>query len=191
MMTIRLKMNEHGEHARATQTGDHRMVQLVIPLPRAVAVEVKSCVALLSLDGGEPIVTQLITEGDSGDAYIKEKKAYLVLHQPWSYCSWMRLQLECYSGAMGNTDSFIARSAISEVITFKDSLAHGLEDLPEALAAPGAVSELISLLPALRELLAGGGLPGDLQALVDAAVENALAPWITALWNGLNGPSQK
>ena len=192
MRTIRLEMIHAGPGSdkHAGPAGEHRMTRLVIPLPALPPKsKVQSCVLMLSLDSAAPVASPLILPGAAGDAYLKGKLACYVLPQRQTCCRVLRVQLECYSNPEGR--DWIARTEISERIMFSPALTNSLESLPEALAAPGAISELISLLPALRELLAGGGLPDDLQALVDAAVKNALAPWITALWNGLNGPSQK
>ena len=127
------------------------MARLIIPLPSDVKSGVRSCVVLLALDGNSPLISTLIMEGNSGDAYIAKGCVYFVLQQSHTPRESLRVQLECYSDPMG--ECFIARSGISEQILFEPALADSLEDLPEAQSDPDAISELIGILPQLRTLL--------------------------------------
>ena len=154
MRKIQLTMQDSGS-VWAGQKGDHRMAQLIIPLPEDVAKKVKSCVVIYSMDYAKTALSPLVTAGSDGDAYIRSGKVYIVLHQTQTLHGSLRVQLECYSDTKG--ECWICRSAKSEKIKFRPSLAGSLDELPEARADPGAISELISMIPGLRGLLAGGG----------------------------------
>jgi len=148
-------MNPDGPPVEATLSGDHRMARMIIPLPAKVRGQVRSCVVMLSLDGAPPVLSALITEGTVGDAYIKDGSVYFVLRQPMTFTGALRVQLECYSDPEG--DCFIARSRISERIRLERSLAWSLDDLPEAQASPGLLSDIASRWPDIVALLEGGG----------------------------------
>jgi hypothetical protein len=166
MRQIILKMNPDAQiKDHVQQSGDHRVVQLVMPLPKAPS-DILSCVLIKRLDG-ELEVSQLITVGAAGDAYISEGMVYYTLYQPASFGEELRVQLECYSGPAGA--EFVARSKVSERITFRWSLAGSLAGLPEVSSNPSAISELIGMLGWLRELqAASGGDTGDLAQRVAA-----------------------
>jgi len=164
------------------------MVLLVIPLPAGTAAKIRSCVVLLSPDDKPAQVSTLLQIGNSGDAYIKAKKAYFVLRQEMTYCRVLRVQLQCYPEPFPpNLEHFISRTELSERIMFSPALADGLEDLPEAQQNPGAVSEIIGYLAWLRRTGLSGNLPvwdgdawpgsgttGDIE-FVALSVEEALA----------------
>jgi len=159
LKTIRLKMRRDADGVSATRAGDHRMSRLVIPIPRSVKDQVRSCIVLLSMDNSQPSISAFITEGESGDAYIDEGNVYFVLLQQHTLGQNLRVQLECYSAPIPSEENFIARSGVSEQIMFEPSLADSLDDLPEAQMNPGAISELISKLPWLRRTGTDDDLP--------------------------------
>jgi hypothetical protein len=144
-------MNQNLPDKRAGPRGEDRMTRLAIPLPASTASKIRSCVVLLSLDNATEKTSQLLQIGNSGDAYIKAKRAYFVLRQEMTYCRALQVQLECYSDPAG--DHFISRTDLSERIIFSPALADGLDDLPETQSTPGAISELISMIPELRKLI--------------------------------------
>jgi hypothetical protein len=156
---LRLKMDEHAVAVQATQVGDHRTVRLTIPLPEEFAKATRSCIVMLSLDGGPPMLSQLITPGKTGDAYIKGKNVFFVLHQPHTLGRALTVQLECYSDPAGSL--YICRSPVSERIIFQPSLAGNLDSTPDARSPPGVLSELAAMLPQLRELIGGDPVPRE------------------------------
>jgi len=154
-----MQKNGSAADVKATQSGDHRMVQLVMPLPRNVVKNAKSCVVLLSLDGAAPVLSPIVTTGTHGDHFMHNGLVYFKLQQTHTFCRVLQVQLECYSDPCG--EIFICRSPTSERIMFGQSLAHGLDGLHEVQQKPNAASELFGMLPALRILVGqGGGLAG-------------------------------
>ena len=85
MKTITLKMRDSPNYFQhGGQRGEHRMVQLVIPLPRERLPEIVSCVALFSCDDElvlSPIILAALPSGtgDPGDCYIQDGKVHIVL----------------------------------------------------------------------------------------------------------------
>jgi hypothetical protein len=122
--------------------------------------EIVSCVALFSCDD-ELVLSPIILPGDSGDCYIKDGKAHIVLWQRLTQCWVLRVQLECYGDAGGTL--FIDRTAISEPVVFAKSLADGVRT--DYLPEPAAITELLEAMhrhgnmTILEEL---GDLAGDL-----------------------------
>jgi len=134
MKSIALKMRDSPRLQHyAGQRGDHRMVKLVVPLPKERLREIQSCVALFSCDN-QLALSPIILPGDAGDCYIRDGKAHIVLWQRLTQCWVLRVQLECF----GNTDGtqFIARTAISEPVVFSKSLTDSISTncLPESSA---------------------------------------------------------
>jgi len=161
MKTINLKMRDSPNFFQhGGQRGDHRLVKLVIPLPRARLREINSCVALFSCDD-ELVLSPLLLPGSSGDCYIKDGKAHIVLWQRLTQCWVLRVQLECYGNADGTM--FIDRTAISEPVVFAKSLADGIRT--DYLPEPTALTELLEAMhrhgnkTVLEEL---GDLAGEL-----------------------------
>jgi hypothetical protein len=144
MKSIELKMRDSPNRERyAGQRGDHRMVRLVIPLPRERLHEIQSCVALFSCDN-ELALSPIILPGTEGDCYIKNGKAHIVLWQRLTQCWVLRVQLECY----GDTDGtqFIDRTEISEKVVFGKSLADSLDHVPESDTQPNAITQLLEAM---------------------------------------------
>jgi hypothetical protein len=161
MKSITLKMRDSpGYFQHGGQRGDHRMCELVIPLPREKIAEIQSCVALFSCDD-ELVLSPIILPGESGDCYISDGKAHIVLWQRLTQCWVLRVQLECYGDAEGTL--FIDRTAISEPVVFAKSLADGVRT--DYLPEPSALKELLESMhrhgnmTVLEEL---GDLAGDL-----------------------------
>ena len=161
MKKINLKMRDSPNYFQhGGQRGDHRMVELVIPLPKERLPEIVSCVALFSCDD-ELVLSPLILPEDGGDCYIQDGKAHIVLWQRLTQCWVLRVQLECFGDAEGTL--FIDRTAISEPVVFGKSLSDGFctDYLPE----PNAIAELLDAMhrhgnmTILEEL---GDLAGDL-----------------------------
>ena len=142
MKTINLKMRDSPTyHHFGGQRGDHRMVRLVIPLPRQRLRDIKSCVALFSADN-ELVLSQLILPGDSGDCYIQDGKVHIVLWQRLTQCWVLRVQLETFGDVEGK--QFLARTAISEPVVFSKSLTDTIhaENLPE----PKVITDLLEAM---------------------------------------------
>ena len=161
MKAINLKMRDSPNYFQhGGQRGDHRMVKLVIPLPKERLPEIVSCVALFSCDD-ELVLSPLILPGDSGDCYIADGKAHIVLWQRLTQCWVLRVQLEAYGDAAGTL--FIDRTAISEPVVFAKSLADGVRT--DYLPEPKTLTELLDAMhrhgnmTVLEEL---GDLAGDL-----------------------------
>ena len=161
MKTLTLKMRDSPNYFQhGGQRGDHRMVILVIPLPKERLPEIVSCVALFSCDD-ELVLSPLLLPGDSGDCYIQGGKVHIVLWQRLTQCWVLRVQVECYGDAGGTL--FIDRSAISEPVVFAKSLADGVRT--DYLPEPSAITDLLEAmhrhgnLTILEEL---GDLAGDL-----------------------------
>ncbi len=161
MKTINLKMRDSPNYFQhGGQRGDHRMVQLVVPLPKERLPEIVFCVALFSCDD-ELVLSPIILPGDSGDCFIRDGKAHIVLWQRLTQCWVLRVQLECYGDAEGTL--FIDRTAISEPVVFSKSLTDGicLDYLPE----PKTLTDLLEAMhrhgnmTVLEEL---GDLAGEL-----------------------------
>ena len=166
MKTLNLKMRDSPNYFRhGGQRGDHRMVKLVIPLPKERLAEINSCVALFSCDDElvlSPIILPApqVGHGDCGDCYIKDGKVHIALWQRLTQCWVLRVQLDCYGDAEGAL--FVDRTAISEPVVFAKSLTDSInmEYLPE----PNAISKLLDAMhlhgnmTVLEELgdLAGG-----------------------------------
>ena len=139
MKSITLKMRDSPRLQHyAGQRGDHRMVKLVIPLPKERLREIQSCVALFSCDDGL-VLSPLLLPGDGGDCYIADGKAHIVLWQRLTQCWVLRVQLECYGDAQGTM--FIDRTAISEPVVFAKSLADGVRT--DYLPEPKALTDLL------------------------------------------------
>ena len=163
MKTLTLKMRDSPRLQHyAGQRGDHRMVKLVIPLPKERLSEIVSCVALFSCDN-ELVLSPLLLPEDSGDCYIQNGKAHIVLWQRLTQCWVLRVQLECYGDTEGK--QFIDRTEISEKIVFGKSLADSADALAELDTRPNAIAQLLAAmhrhgnLTILEEL---GDLAGDL-----------------------------
>jgi hypothetical protein len=161
MKSINLKMRDSPRLQHyAGQRGDHRMVKLVIPLPKERLAEINSCVALFSCDN-ELVLSPIVLPGDSGDCYIADGKAHIVLWQRLTQCWVLRVQVEAYGDAEGTL--FIDRTAISEPVVFAKSLADGVRT--DYLPEPAAITELLDAMhrhgnmTILEEL---GDLAGDL-----------------------------
>jgi hypothetical protein len=189
MRTLTLKMRDSPNFFQhGGQRGDHRMVQLVIPLPKERLPEIVSCVALFSCDN-ELALSPLILPvdppqrtcgfagdpGDSGDCYIADGKAHIVLWQRLTQCWVLRVQLECFGDFEGQ--QFISRTEISEKVVFGKSLADSLEHIPEAEQEPNAIAQLLATMhrhgnmTVLEEL---GDLAGDLTYHGEALVTEPL-----------------
>ena len=125
------------------QRGEHRMAELVIPLPRERLKEINSCIAVFSVDN-ELVLSPLILSGDSGDYFMQGRSVHIVLWQRLTLCRALRVQLECYGGADG-TD-FIDRTKISEPVLFQKSLADTLESIAEAPNQPGVIDQLLAAM---------------------------------------------
>ena len=139
MKTLNLKMRDSPNYFRhGGQRGDHRMVELVIPLPKERLPEIVSCVALFSCDD-DLVLSPLLLPGDAGDCYIQGGKVHIVLWQRLTQCWVLRVQVECYGDAGGTL--FIDRSAISEPVVFAKSLADGVRT--DYLPEPKALTELL------------------------------------------------
>jgi hypothetical protein len=175
MKTLTLKMRDSPNYFRdGGQRGDHRMVKLVIPLPKERLPEIVSCVALFSCDD-ELVLSPIILPGDDGDCYIKDGKAHIVLWQRLTQCWVLRVQLECYGDTEGA--QFINRTAISEPVVFSKSLTDSINT--DYLPAPSAITELLeamhrhgnmTILEELGDL--AGGLTYHGEALVPDALTN-------------------
>jgi len=165
--TLNLKMRDSPNYFQhGGQRGDHRMVKLVIPLPKERLHEIVSCVALFSCDD-ELVLSPIILAappggtGDPGDCYIRDGKAHIVLWQRLTQCWVLRVQIEAYGDAEGTL--FIDRTAISEPVVFAKSLADGVRT--DYLPEPAAITELLDAMhrhgnmTILEEL---GDLAGDL-----------------------------
>jgi len=173
MKSIALKMRDSPNYFQhGGQRGDHRMVKLVIPLPKERLPEIVSCVALFSCDD-ELVLSPLILPGDSGDCYIADGKAHIVLWQRLTQCWVLRVQLECYGDAEGTL--FIDRTAISEPVVFAKSLAEGVRT--DYLPEPQAITNLLAAMHShgnmtiLEEL---GELAGELTYHGEALATEAL-----------------
>ena len=144
------------------QRGDHRMVELVIPLPKERLPEIQSCVALFSCDD-QLVLSPIILPGNEGDCYIKDGKAHIVLWQRLTQCWVLRVQLEAYGDTEGA--QFIDRTEISECVVFGKSLADSADQLPEVETQPNVITQLLEAMhrhgnmTVLEEL---GDLAGDL-----------------------------
>jgi len=175
MKTLILKMRDSPRLQHyAGQRGDHRMVKLVIPLPKERLPEIVSCVALFSCDD-ELVLSPLLLPGDSGDCYIRDGKAHIVLWQRLTQCWVLRVQLECFGDFEGK--QFIDRTEISEKIVFGKSLADSADALAELDTRPNAIAQLLAAmhrhgnLTILEEL---GDLAGDLTYRGESLVADAL-----------------
>jgi len=137
------------------QRGEHRMVRLIIPLPRERVQEIQSCIALFDCDG-ELVLSPLLLSGSDGDFFIRDGRAHIVLWQRLTQCWVLRVQLECFGDTEGK--QFISRTAISEPITFGQSLADSTDLLPECDTQPNALTQLLAAmhrhinLPVLDEI---------------------------------------
>jgi hypothetical protein len=142
MKSITLKMRDSPtvKHYGGPR-GEHRMVELIVPLPNNPAIQ--SCVALFSCDD-QLALSPLILPGESGDCYLKDGKAHIVLWQMLTQCWILRVQLECYGDLMGK--QFIDRSEISEKIVFGKSLADSVDQLAEADDQPNAIAQLLEAM---------------------------------------------
>jgi hypothetical protein len=173
--TITLKMRDspHSEHYGG-QRGEHRMVELIIPLPKARLAEIQSCIAIFSCDDAL-VLSPLILPDESGDCYISGGKAHVVLWQKLTQCWVLRAQLECFGDTEGT--QFISRTEISERVVFGKSLADSLDHLPEIADQPGAIAQLLTAMhrhgnkSVLDEL---GDAAGDLTYHGDRLVTDAL-----------------
>ena len=161
MKSLTLKMRDSPNYFRhGGQRGDHRMMKLIIPLPKERLSEIVSCVALFSCDD-ELVLSPLLLPGDAGDCYIQNGKVHIVLWQRLTQCWVLRVQVECYGDAGGTL--FIDRSAISEPVVFAKSLADGVRT--DYLPEPKALTDLLDAMhrhgnmTVLEEL---GDLAGDL-----------------------------
>ena len=144
MKSIALKMRDSPRLQHyAGQRGDHRMVKLVIPLPKERLPEIASCLALFSCDN-ELALSPLILPGDSGDCYIQNGKAHIVLWQRLTQCWVLRVQLECFGDFEGQ--QFIDRTEISEKVVFGASLADSADALPELDTQPNAIAQLLDAM---------------------------------------------
>ena len=144
MRSIELKMRDSPNREQyGGQRGEHRMVRLVIPLPRERLREIQSCVALFSCDN-ELALSPLLLPGDGGDCYIQNGKAHIVLWQRLTQCWVLRVQLECFGDFEGK--DFISRTEISEKIVFGKSLADSLDHIPEVDAQPNAITQLLAAM---------------------------------------------
>ena len=117
------------------------MVRLVIPLPRERVQEIRSCIALFSCDN-ELVLSPLVLPGSEGDFFIRDGRAHIVLWQRLTQCWVLRVQLECFGDTEGL--QFISRTAISEPITFGQSLADSTDLLPECETQPNALTQLLA-----------------------------------------------
>ena len=139
MKSISLKMRDSPRLQHyAGQRGDHRMVKLVIPLPKERLPEIVSCVALFQCDN-ELVLSPLLLPGDGGDCYIADGKVHIVLWQRLTQCWVLRVQLECYGDAEGIL--FIDRTVISEPVVFAKSLADGIRT--DYLPEPKVLTDLL------------------------------------------------
>jgi len=161
MKSLTLKMRDSPNYFRnGGQRGDHRMMKLIIPLPKERLHEVVSCVALFSCDN-ELVLSPLILPGDSGDCYIQGSKIHIVLWQRLTQCWVLRVQVECFGDIGGK--NFITRTAISEPVVFGKSLTDSINT--DYLPEPSAITDLLDAmhrhgnLTILEEL---GDLAGDL-----------------------------
>ena len=175
MRTIELKMRDSPNREQyGGQRGEHRMLRLVIPLPKERLREIQSCVALFSVDN-ELALSPLILPGDGGDYFIRDGKAHIVLWQRLTQCWVLRVQLEAYGDTEGR--EFISRTEISEKIVFGKSLADSLDQLPEIESQPNAITQLLAAMhrhgnkSVLEEL---GDLAGDLTYNGEPIVTDAL-----------------
>ena len=175
MKTLTLKMRDSPRLQHyAGQRGDHRMVKLVIPLPKERLPEIVSCVALFSCDN-ELVLSPLLLPGDEGDCYIRDGKAHIVIWQRLTQCWVLRVQLECFGDFEGTL--FIDRTEISEKIVFGKSLADSADALAELDTRPNAIAQLLAAmhrhgnLTILEEL---GDLAGDLTYRGESLVADAL-----------------
>jgi hypothetical protein len=142
--TITLTMqNPCGPEISGGQRGEHRMTELVIPLPQERLPEIKSCIAIFSCDS-ELMLSPLILPGESGDYYFADDLVHVTLWQRLTLCRTLRVQLECYADDQGK--QFIARSEISERILFKKSLIGSLDEAPEVTDRPGAIEQLLAAM---------------------------------------------
>jgi len=171
--TINLKMRDSPNYFQhGGQRGDHRMVKLVIPLPKERLPEIASCMALFSCDD-ELVLSPIILPGDSGDCYIADGKAHIALWQRLTQCWVLRVQVECYGDAEGTL--FIDRTAISEPVVFAKSLADGVRT--DYLPEPKALTDLLESMhrhgnmTILEEL---GDAAGDLTYHGEALVTEPL-----------------
>jgi hypothetical protein len=174
----------------AGQRGEHRMVKLIIPLPKERLPEINSCVALFSCDDAL-VLSPLILPDESGDCYIQNGKAYITLWQRLTQCWVLRVQLECY-GDMAGVE-FIDRTEISEKIVFGKSLSDSLDHIPEAEQQPNAITQLLAAMhrhgnmTILEELgdLAGGltyhGEPVASDAMTNLEINDLINQALAAL----------
>jgi hypothetical protein len=123
------------------QRGEHRMAELVVPLPAERISEIHSCVAILSCDY-ELVLSQQILPGESGDLYFADGAAHIVLWQRLTLCRALRVQLECY----GLNGEFIDRTRISEPIIFRKSLADSLDEIAEVPEQAGVIAQLLAAM---------------------------------------------
>jgi hypothetical protein len=144
MKTITLKMRDSPTHKHfGGQRGEHRMVELIIPLPRDKLLQIQSCVALFSCDD-QLALSPLILPGDAGDCYIANDKVHVVLWQRLTQCWVLRVQLECFGDS--ESKQFIARTEISERIVFGKSLADSSDNLPEIEDQPNVIAQLLAAM---------------------------------------------
>jgi len=144
MKSLTLKMRDSPNYFQhGGQRGDHRMVKLVIPLPKARLPEIVSCVALFSCDD-QLVLSPIILSGDSGDCYIRDGKAHIVLWQRLTQCWVLRVQLECFGDFEGKR--FIDRTEISEKVVFGASLADSADALAELDTQPNAIAQLLEAM---------------------------------------------
>ena len=163
MKTLNLKMRDSPNYFQhGGQRGDHRMVKLVVPLPKERLADIKSCIALFSCDD-QLALSPIILPGDAGDCYIHNGKAHIVLWQRLTQCWVLRVQLEAYGDTEGK--QFIDRTEISEKVVFGASLADSADALAELDTQPNAIAQLLEAMhrhgnmTVLEEL---GDLAGDL-----------------------------
>jgi len=143
MRQIKLTMRDGAPDLFGGQRGEHRMAELVIPLPRERLREINSCIAVFSADN-ELILSPLIVAGDSGEFYMRGARVFITLWQRLTQCRALRVQLECYGGADG-TD-FIDRTVISEPVLFQKSITDSIDGIPEVPDQPGAIAQLLAAM---------------------------------------------
>ena len=163
MKTITLKMprDGNGQDQSGGQRGDHRMCEVVVPLPRPSLKRIQSCIALFLLDDKIPVISPLITPSSEGDLRIDGGAVRIILWQQVTKCRVLRIQLVCYGDKSGQT--FIDSTPVSERILFRRSLPGNLDDLPEINDNPGILAQLIAWMhthpnkPILDALTEGSG----------------------------------
>jgi hypothetical protein len=137
-----LKMQPNAPDQRGGVTGEHRMVRLIAPLPKETAGQIRSAVAIFSLDDKAPVLSPVINHGAESDYFLENGRAHIVLWQALTQCRTLRVQVEGYGDENGK--EFIDRTMISERVIFGHSIVNAVENVPEIEQQNSAFAQLLA-----------------------------------------------